>query len=102
MPQFALHTIALEVDWSQHARALRGVVPLVTSRNGRLDHRRCESKTMKNRKASASSEPGPRLQSVNRYLEENFPDFFAEARFHVGSDDYFLYSRFGQYLTRSI
>ena len=57
---------------------------------------------MKNRKASASSEPGPRLQSVNRYLEENFPDFFAEARFHVGSDDYFLYSRFGQYLTRSI
>jgi hypothetical protein len=57
---------------------------------------------MKNRKASASSEPGPRLQHVNQYLEKNFPDFFAEARFHVGSDDYFLYSRFGQYLARSI
>ena len=57
---------------------------------------------MKNRKASASSEPGPRLQSVNQYLEKNFPDFFAEARFQVGSDDYFLYRQFGQYLTRSI
>src|ERR1700760_1847596 len=57
---------------------------------------------MKNRKASAASEPGPRLQSVNKYLEENFPDFFAEARFQVGSDDYFLYRQFGQYLTRSI
>jgi hypothetical protein len=59
-------------------------------------------KAMKNRKASAVSEPGPRLQHVNQYLEKNFPDFFAEARFHVGSDDYFLYSRFGQYLARSI
>ena len=57
---------------------------------------------MKNRKASASSEPGPRLQSINQYLEKNFPDFFAEARFQVGSDDYFLYRQFGQYLTRSI
>jgi hypothetical protein len=57
---------------------------------------------MKNRKASADSEPGPRLHSVNQYLEKNFPDFFAEARFHVGNDDYFLYSRFGQYLARSI
>lgn len=57
---------------------------------------------MKNRKASASSEPGPRLQSVNQYLEKNFPDFFAEARFQVGGDDYFLYRQFGQYLTRSI
>jgi hypothetical protein len=59
-------------------------------------------KAMKNRKASAVSEPRPRLQLVNQYLEKNFPDFFAEARFHVGSDDYFLYSRFGQYLARSI
>src|ERR1700754_4803429 len=42
------------------------------------------------------------LQSVNHYLEKNFPDFFAEARFHVGDDDYFLYSRFGQYLARTI
>ncbi len=48
------------------------------------------------------SEPGPRLQRVNQYLEKNFPDFFAEARFQVGDDDYFLYSRFGQYLARSI
>jgi hypothetical protein len=57
---------------------------------------------MKKCKASANSEPGPRLHSVNQYLEKNFPDFFAEARFHVGNDDYFLYSRFGQYLARSI
>jgi hypothetical protein len=57
---------------------------------------------MAKRKASANSEPGPRLHRVNQYLEKNFPDFFAEARFHVGNDDYFLYSRFGQYLARSI
>ena len=57
---------------------------------------------MKKSKSSAASEPGPRLQNVNRYLEKNFPDFFAEARFQVGNDDYFLYSRFGQYLARSI
>jgi hypothetical protein len=57
---------------------------------------------MKKRKASANSEPDPRLHRVNLYLEKNFPDFFAEARFHVGNDDYFLYSRFGQYLARSI
>ena len=57
---------------------------------------------MKKLKASAASEPGPRLQRINQYLERNFPDFFAEARFHVGNDDYFLYSRFGQYLARSI
>ena len=57
---------------------------------------------MKKLKASANSEPGPRLQRVNQYLEKNFPDFFAEVRFQVGNDDYFLYSRFGQYLARSI
>jgi hypothetical protein len=57
---------------------------------------------MKKLKASANSEPGPRLQGVNQYLEKNFPDFFAEVRFQVGNDDYFLYSRFGQYLARSI
>ena len=28
--------------------------------------------------------------------------FFAEARFHVGNDDYFLYARFGKYLASSI
>ena len=57
---------------------------------------------MKKLKASVKSEPGPRLRRINQYLEKNFPDFFAEARFHVGNDDYFLYSRFGQYLARSI
>jgi hypothetical protein len=58
---------------------------------------------MKTRKLSTSpSDPGPRLLSVTQYLEKNFPDFFAEARFQVGNDDYFLYSRFGQYLARSI
>ncbi len=55
----------------------------------------------------SSDEPGPRLHGhhldkVSQYLEKNFPDFFAEARFQVGDDDYFLYSRFGQYLARSI
>jgi len=53
-------------------------------------------------KVSVPSEPGPRLERINQYLEKNFPDFFAEARFQVGNDDYFLYSRFGQYLARSI
>src|ERR1700682_5750017 len=57
---------------------------------------------MKTIKASTDSDPGPRLQGVNQYLEKNFPDFFAEARFQVGNDDYFLYSRFGQYLAQSI
>jgi hypothetical protein len=47
-------------------------------------------------------DPRPPLQRVNQYLEKNFPDFFAEARFQVGDDDYFLYSRFGQYLARTI
>jgi hypothetical protein len=57
---------------------------------------------MKNRKGSSDSEPGPSLQKLNQYLEKNFPDFFAEARFQVGEDDYFLYARFGQYLARAI
>jgi hypothetical protein len=57
---------------------------------------------MNKRKASVDSEPGGALKPVNQYLEKNFPDFFAEARFQVGNDDYFLYSRFGQYLARSI
>jgi hypothetical protein len=48
------------------------------------------------------TESGPRLHTVNLYLEKNFPDFFAEARFHVGNDDYFLYARFGKYLASSI
>jgi hypothetical protein len=57
---------------------------------------------MKTRNPAESSDPGPRLLSVTQYLEKNFPDFFAEARFQVGNDDYYLYSRFGQYLARSI
>jgi hypothetical protein len=57
---------------------------------------------MKTRKGSTASDPGLRLRKVNDYLEKNFPDFFAEARFQVGEDDYFLYSRFGQYLARAI
>ena len=58
---------------------------------------------MKTRKLpTESADPGPRLLSVTQYLEKNFPDFFAEARFQVGNDDYYLYSRFGQYLARSI
>ena len=57
---------------------------------------------MKQRKASTDSDPGPRLQRLNDYLEKNFPEFYAEARFLVGDDDYFLYARFGQYLARSI
>jgi hypothetical protein len=58
---------------------------------------------MKPRKASTDSDQqGPSLQRLNEYLEKNFPDFFAEARFQVGNDDYFLYSRFGQYLARII
>ena len=51
---------------------------------------------------AATAVQAPRLLSVTQYLEKNFPDFFAEARFQVGDDDYFLYSRFGQYLARSI
>jgi hypothetical protein len=57
---------------------------------------------MKKRKASTDSDPGPRLQRVSEYLEKYFPDFFAEARFQVGDDDYFLFARFGQYLARAI
>lgn len=57
---------------------------------------------MNKRKVSADSEPEPRLHKVSQYLEKNFPDFFAEARFQVGDDDYFLYARFGQYLARVI
>ena len=57
---------------------------------------------MKKQAASLTRDPGPRLHTVNQYLEKNFPDFFAEARFHVGNDDYFLYARFGKYLASSI
>src|SRR5438067_12817053 len=50
----------------------------------------------------SGSDAASRLQSVNQYLEKNFPDFFAEARFQIGDDDYFLYARFGQYLACTI
>ena len=64
---------------------------------------RCWKLQMKTTKASTDSEPpGARLRGVSQYLEKNFPDFFAEARFQVGDDDYFLYARFGQYLARTI
>lgn len=56
---------------------------------------------MKKRKVS-TDDPGPRLLGVNQYLQKNFPDFFAEARFLAGDDDYFLYARFGQYLAKTI
>jgi hypothetical protein len=46
--------------------------------------------------------PINRLHHLNQYLERNFPDFFAEARFQIGDDDYFLYARFGQYLAHTI
>jgi hypothetical protein len=57
---------------------------------------------MKKHAASRTRDPDPRLHTVNLYLEKNFPDFFAEARFHVGNDDYFLYARFCKYLASSI
>jgi len=57
---------------------------------------------MKQRKVSTDSDFEVRLQRLNEYLERNFPDFFAEARFQVGDDHYFLYARFGEYLARSI
>ncbi len=47
-------------------------------------------------------DPTTHLHRLNQYLERNFPDFFAEARFQIGDDDYFLYARFGQYLAHSI
>ena len=53
---------------------------------------------MKQRRVSTDSDRRAPLQRLNEYLERNFPDFFAEARFQVGDDDYFLYARFGQYL----
>ena len=67
-----------------------------------LTRRRGVCTEMKQRKASTDSDPGQSLQRLNEYLERNFPDFFAEARFQVGDDDYYLYARFGQYLARVI
>src|ERR1700689_2014137 len=52
--------------------------------------------------AMSDTQPEPPLRKVSDYLRKNFPDFFAEARFQVGDDDYFLYARFGEYLARVI
>ena len=58
---------------------------------------------MKPRNVSTDSDQqGLRLQRLNEYLERNFPEFFAEARFQVGDDHYYLYARFGEYLARVI
>lgn len=57
---------------------------------------------MKQRKVSTDSDRRAPLLRLNEYLERNFPDFFAEARFQVGDDAYYLYARFGQYLARII
>lgn len=57
---------------------------------------------MKQRTASTDSDPRPALRPLNDYLARNFPDFFVEARFQAGEDDFFLYARFGQYLARAI
>jgi len=95
------------------ARCKAQLSSLVTSSDGRsnsMDHGGVSLPMIKKRTDSASatprrpagSDPASRLQSVNQYLEKNFPDFFAEARFQVGDDDYFLYARFGQYLARTI
>ena len=46
--------------------------------------------------------PEQPLERISDYLRRNFPDFFAETRYHVGDDDYFLYARFGAYLARTI
>jgi len=63
--------------------------------------KRTESARASLRRPTGSDSASP-LRSVNQYLEKNFPDFFAEARFQIGDDDYFLYARFGQYLARTI
>ena len=57
---------------------------------------------MRNLQALSESGPDRPLQRVSDYLRRNFPDFFTEARFLVGDDDYFLYARFGAYLARTI
>ena len=63
---------------------------------------RAKARTRASARALSGNESVSRLKPVNSYLEKNFPDFFAEARFQVGDDDYFLYARFGQYLARTI
>jgi len=100
--KFRISPIASSRFVPQHPRALRGVVPLVTSRNGRPDPLEVWQDRMKKCNGSMIADSSLPLQKLNDYLEKNFPDFFAEARFQVGEDDYFLYARFGQYLARAI
>lgn len=57
---------------------------------------------MKQHKVARFDDTEPTLQQLNHYLEENFPDFFAEARFQVGDDDYSIFVCFGQYLAQAI
>ena len=40
--------------------------------------------------------------SISIRKRTSLSSFFAEARFHVGNDDHFLYARFGKYLASSI
>jgi len=49
-----------------------------------------------------NTRPEQPLQKISDYLCRNFPDFFADARFQAGDDDYFLYARFGAYLARAM
>jgi hypothetical protein len=57
---------------------------------------------MRRPEESTEDDAASNLQRLNKYLAENFPDFFAEARFQIGADDDFLYARFGQYLAQAI
>jgi hypothetical protein len=57
---------------------------------------------MRNLQTLSESGADRPLQHISDYLRRNFPDFFTEARFLVGDDDYFLYARFGAYLARTI
>jgi hypothetical protein len=92
----------LYVRWLSGALLASQRALLQYARRRSLTGNRGVGTDMKQRKESTDSDPGPRLQRLNEYLEKNFPDFFAEVRFQVGNDDYFLYARFGQYLARGI
>jgi hypothetical protein len=95
--------VAAELLLTRHSRPLRRAAHCLTMRAaGSSPAIEVAAKEMKPRTASTDSDLGLRLQRLNEYLERNFPDFFAEARFQVGDDDYFLYARFGQYLARTI
>jgi hypothetical protein len=65
-------------------------------------HHPARASAQRSTRSPSGNDPRPRLQRVSQYLEKYFPDFFAEARFLVGDDDYFLFARFGQYLAQTI